>query len=83
MNLATIIDGHPAEAPALLSGDDVLSYGELRRQVAGLRGALVRLGLTPEEAAETLAACGVGPRARPEELGLREFACLATHIAGP
>ncbi|TMM14039.1 MAG: hypothetical protein E6G01_13420 [Actinobacteria bacterium] len=48
MNLATIIDPHPADAPALLSDEGVVTtYGELRRQVAGMRGGLARLGVHP------------------------------------
>ena len=46
-----------------------------------MRGALVRLGLTAAHAVETLEACGIDPRARPEELGLPEFACLVNRIA--
>ena len=46
-----------------------------------MRNALVRLGLTPEEAGRALAGCEIDPRARPEELGLPEFACLANRIA--
>jgi 16S rRNA (adenine1518-N6/adenine1519-N6)-dimethyltransferase len=42
-----------------------------------IRGALVRLGLDRAAADRTLAACGVAPSARPEQLGLSEFACLA------
>jgi 16S rRNA (adenine1518-N6/adenine1519-N6)-dimethyltransferase len=42
-----------------------------------MRGALVRLGLDRAAAERTLAGCGVDPSARPEQLGLSEFACLA------
>jgi 16S rRNA (adenine1518-N6/adenine1519-N6)-dimethyltransferase len=42
-----------------------------------MRGALVRLGLDRPAAERALAACGVDPSARPEQLGLSEFACLA------
>jgi 16S rRNA (adenine1518-N6/adenine1519-N6)-dimethyltransferase len=42
-----------------------------------MRNALVRLGFDPAGAEEALRACGVDPRARPEELDLRAFACLA------
>jgi 16S rRNA (adenine1518-N6/adenine1519-N6)-dimethyltransferase len=42
-----------------------------------MRGALVRLGLDRREAEEALERCGVSPSARPEELGLEAFACLA------
>src|SRR4029450_7129338 len=47
MNLATIIDGHPAEQPALYSRGRVTTYGELRGQVARLRGALAARGVQP------------------------------------
>jgi 16S rRNA (adenine1518-N6/adenine1519-N6)-dimethyltransferase len=48
---------------------------EQRRKT--LRGALMRLGLDRGEAETVLDSCGVEARARPEELGLTEFACLA------
>jgi 16S rRNA (adenine1518-N6/adenine1519-N6)-dimethyltransferase len=48
---------------------------EQRRKT--MRGAMVRLGLEPEEAARALADCQIDPRIRPERLGLPEFACLA------
>ncbi|HRW38671.1 MAG: AMP-binding protein [Acidimicrobiales bacterium] len=47
MNLAAIIEPHPAEATALISRGRTTSYGDLRTQVAGLRGGLVGLGLDP------------------------------------
>jgi long-chain acyl-CoA synthetase len=47
MNLAEIIDGHPDGAPALLSRGKVTTYGDLRRQVADLRGGLHGLGVRP------------------------------------
>lgn len=47
MNLATILDPHPADAVALVSRGKPTSYGTLREQVAGLRGGLVGLGLEP------------------------------------
>ena len=42
-----------------------------------MRGALVRLGFQAERAGEALRSCEIDPRARPEELGLEAFACLA------
>ena len=45
MNLAEIIEGHPAEAVALVAPDRTITYGELRAQVAAARGGLVRLGV--------------------------------------
>jgi long-chain acyl-CoA synthetase len=47
VNLASIIDGHPAEAIALVSRGQSTDYGTLRAQVAALRGGLTDLGLEP------------------------------------
>lgn len=47
MNLASIIDPHPAEATALISRGRTTDYGTLRSQVAHLRGGLVGLGIDP------------------------------------
>jgi long-chain acyl-CoA synthetase len=47
VNLATIIDGHPAESIALVSRGQSTDYGTLREQVAGLRGGFAGLGLEP------------------------------------
>lgn len=49
MNLATIIEEHPAEACALISRGKPTDYGTLRAQVARLRSGLVELGLQPGE----------------------------------
>jgi long-chain acyl-CoA synthetase len=45
VNVAGIIDGHPDDAVALVAGDRRLTYGELRRDVAGLQAGLAELGL--------------------------------------
>jgi 16S rRNA (adenine1518-N6/adenine1519-N6)-dimethyltransferase len=47
-----------------------------------MRNALVRLGLSPEQAADALARCALEPKVRAEDLGLAEFACLAEAIGG-
>lgn len=47
-----------------------------------MRNALVRMGVSRERAAALLEQCGVRPSARPEELGLAEFARLASALAG-
>jgi long-chain acyl-CoA synthetase len=47
VNLAAIIEPHPADSTALISRGRVTSYGELREQVGGLRGGLVGLGIDP------------------------------------
>lgn len=47
MNLASIADGHPADAVAIVSRGKQTTYGELERQVAALRGGLVQLGVAP------------------------------------
>ncbi len=49
MNLATIIGTHPAEAPALRFGDEIVTYGALRAEVGALRGGLIAHGLLPGE----------------------------------
>lgn len=47
MNLAAIIDDHPADAPAVISRGRVTNYGTLRDEVARLRGGLLGLGIEP------------------------------------
>ena len=47
MNLATIIDDHPADSPAVIGRDRTLTYGELAAEVAGLRGGLAARGIGP------------------------------------
>ena len=47
VNLASILDPHPAEDIALISRSRTTSYGDLRDQVAHLRGGLVGLGVEP------------------------------------
>lgn len=47
VNLATIIDPHPDDAVALISRRRTTTFGELRDQVAHLRGGLVGLGVEP------------------------------------
>ena len=45
MNLAGIIEGHPADSLAIVSRGRPTTYGALRDQVASLRGEFVRLGV--------------------------------------
>jgi long-chain acyl-CoA synthetase len=47
VNLATIIDAHPADAVALVSRRRETTYGEMREQVARYRAGLAGLGLEP------------------------------------
>ncbi|HYI61425.1 MAG TPA: AMP-binding protein [Acidimicrobiales bacterium] len=47
MNLATILDPHPDDAPALISRGRTTSYGVLRDQAARLAGGLQGLGIEP------------------------------------
>lgn len=56
MNLASIIDGHPAESPAVISRGEVTDYGTLRDQVARLRGGLLGLGIEPGDRVALLCA---------------------------
>jgi long-chain acyl-CoA synthetase len=45
VNLANIINGHPADQIALISRNRATTYGALNEQVAGLRGGLTKLGV--------------------------------------
>ena len=45
MNLASLLDQHPADRVALISRGRKTTFGELQQQVAGLRGGLTRLGI--------------------------------------
>ena len=56
MNLASIIDPHPDDAVAVISRGKSTSYGQLREQVASLRGGLVGLGLEPGDRVGIVAA---------------------------
>ena len=56
MNLATIVDPHPADSIALISRGKTTTYGLLRDQVAALRGGLVGLGLDPGDRVAIVAA---------------------------
>jgi long-chain acyl-CoA synthetase len=56
VNLASIIDPHPADRAALVSRGKVTTYGELRDQVARMRGGLVAAGITPGDRVALLAA---------------------------
>jgi long-chain acyl-CoA synthetase len=49
VNLAAILEPHPAGAPALISRGRTTTYGELREQVARLRGGLSGLGIGPDD----------------------------------
>jgi long-chain acyl-CoA synthetase len=59
MNLASIIDAHPDDACALRSRGHSTTYGELRHQVACLRGGLAGLSLIPGD--RVAIACGNNP----------------------
>lgn len=47
MNLASIIEGHPDDAVALVSRGEPVTYASLREAVDGLRAGLVRAGVEP------------------------------------
>ena len=44
-NLASVIEPHPGDAVALVAGDAVVTYGQLRSDVAQLRGGLAASGV--------------------------------------
>jgi long-chain acyl-CoA synthetase len=47
VNLASIVEGHPRDAVALVSRGAVTTYGELVDEIAHVRGGLAGLGLRP------------------------------------
>nr|WHW29277.1 putative AMP-binding protein [uncultured bacterium] len=44
MNLASLIVNHPADRPALIDGDQVITYGQLRASVAAIQQQIVDAG---------------------------------------
>lgn len=56
MNLASIVEGAPDDAVAVVSRGEATTYGELRSDVARLRGGLIGLGLRPDDRVAILAA---------------------------
>ncbi|HUP84755.1 MAG TPA: long-chain fatty acid--CoA ligase [Acidimicrobiales bacterium] len=56
MNLAAIIDRHPDDALAFTSRGKPTTYGELRDQVARLRGGLIGIGIEPGDRVALLSA---------------------------
>ncbi len=49
-NIGGIIEGHDPASVALISRGQSTTYGELQRQVAGLRGGLIELGIARGDA---------------------------------
>ena len=58
VNVAHLVDGHPADAVALVSRNQQTTYGELRDQVDRLRGGLAGLGIGAGDRVALL--CGNG-----------------------
>ena len=56
MNLASIAEGHPDGSVALVSRGVPTTYGELRRDVGGLRSGLVAQGVAPGDRVAILCA---------------------------
>jgi 16S rRNA (adenine1518-N6/adenine1519-N6)-dimethyltransferase len=54
-----------------------VAFGQRRKT---MRNAMMRLGLDASRAQKVLAGCGIRVNARPEELGLEAFACLAVTV---
>ena len=59
MNLAHIIDGHPADHVAIITRGVEITYGQLRDRVARLRGGLAALGIDAGDRVALL--CSNGP----------------------
>ncbi|MGH1492235.1 MAG: class I adenylate-forming enzyme family protein [Acidimicrobiales bacterium] len=76
-NLASIIEHHDANRPALIDGEQTISYGQLRTRVAAVRSALSAQGIgldakvaviagnEPDFVVASLAALGLGAVAIP------------------
>jgi len=60
VNLATLLDDHPADHTAIIAGADRITYGRVREEVAKTRGVLVSLGLQPGD--RVAIRCGVNFR---------------------
>lgn len=58
MNLARIVESHPDDAVALVARGVSTTYGELRRDVAAMRGYLVGVGVEPTD--RVAICCGNG-----------------------
>ena len=56
MNLATVIEEHDADHPALISRGRVTTYGTLQAQAAQMRGALAARGIEPGDRVAIIAA---------------------------
>ena len=67
------VDADPERLFALIR----VAFAERRKT---MRNALVRFGLEPAAATGALAACGIAPSSRPQELSLESFPCLADRI---
>lgn len=73
MNLASILESHPAGSPAIISRGTTYSYGDLRERVAAVRGALDGLGVGKGDRVALL--CG-----NTVEFVVAYFACLGRGI---
>ncbi|MFM8380767.1 MAG: AMP-binding protein, partial [Actinomycetota bacterium] len=58
LNLASIVDAHPAEQVAIISRGRATTYGDLRQQIEAFRGSLTQLGVKPGDRVAML--CGNG-----------------------
>jgi len=56
VNLASIIEPHPADAGALVTHGSTITYGELRERTGAVRGALAAMGLEPGDRVALVAA---------------------------
>ena len=73
MNVASVLDHHPATSPAIVSRGVTTSYGELQTQIGAMRGALDGLGVGKGDRVALL--CG-----NTIEFVVAYFACLGRGI---
>src|SRR4051812_15448954 len=58
VNVAHVVDGHGANAVALISRNQQITYGELREQIERMRGGLCALGVADGDRVALM--CGNG-----------------------
>ncbi|MFZ9706635.1 MAG: AMP-binding protein [Ilumatobacteraceae bacterium] len=73
MNLASILESHPGETPAIISRGKTFTFADVRKQVAAMRGALDELGIGKGDRLALL--CG-----NTIEFVVAYFACLGRGI---
>ena len=78
MNLASLLDDHPGDRTAIVTGGERVSYGRLRDEIASMRGVLTSLGLEPGDRVAIM--CGTNLRFVVAWLGAIGAGCVAVPL---